>query len=99
MIYFKNMGQYNTKIDQDYDNLVYIMEDMAYGWNSHYDCELILKNNSLLINLKAYKLVKENPDLIINLIKVYPEAKIYLNDILGESNLKNISIELDDYNL
>jgi hypothetical protein len=93
------MGQYNSKHDQEYNNLVDILDELSFGWKSHNECQLFLKKNSSLINLKAYKLVKEYPDVIIKLIKVHPETKLYLLDILGKDNIKNISLQLDEYNL
>ena len=93
------MGQKQSILDQDYDNLINILDEITYGWKTIYECECILKDNTDLINIKAPKLVKEDPALIIKLIKIYPEAKVYLFEILGKENIKNISHKLDEYNL
>jgi hypothetical protein len=93
------MGQYYSKLDQEYDKLIDILDNIIYNWNAQNDCESILKTNSLLIKLKAHKLAQDNPELIIKLIKLYPETKLYLFEILGNNNIQNISIQLDDYNL
>ena len=93
------MGQKQSTLDQDYNNLINILDDLSYGWKTIYECECILKENKELINIKATKLVKEDPDLIIKLIKSYPEARIYLFEILGKENIKSIALKLDEYNL
>jgi hypothetical protein len=93
------MGITESKIDKEYNDLVYIFDLLTYGFDTSYECYDILKFNSDIIINNVSKLVTEKPELFMNVIKVYPQVKEYLFEILGNERYCNISNQLDLYYL
>ena len=93
------MGIMESKIDKEYNEVVYIFDILTYGFDTPYECYDILKFNSVMINDNVSKLVTEKPELFMNVIKVYPQVKEYLFEILGNEKYRNFSYQLDLYYL
>ena len=93
------MGITESKIDTEYNKLVYIFDILTYGFDTPYECYDVLKFNSEIIIENISELVTEKPELFMNVIKVYPQVKEYLFEILGTEEYRNISNQLDLYYL
>jgi hypothetical protein len=93
------MGIMESKIDNQYNKLVYIFDVLTYGFDTPYECYDILKFNSVMVNNNVSKLVIEKPELFMNVIKVHQQVKEYLFEILGTEKYRNVSNQLDLYYL
>ena len=93
------MGVTDSKPDKTYDDLVCMLDTLTYGWETSGECQYRLNIYANTITDNVTKLVKEKPGLIINVIKVYPEAKGYLFEILGTDKYRHISNQLELYHL
>ena len=93
------MGITESKIDTEYNKLVYIFDILTYGFDTPYECYDVLKFNSEIVIENISKLVTEKPELFMNVIKVYPQVKEYLFEILGTEEYRNVSNQLDLYYL
>ena len=94
-----SMGMTESKIDKNYNDLVYIFDNLTYGFDTPYECYDRLKFNSEIIIENVLKLVKREPELFMNVIKVYPQVKNYLFEILGTDEYRHVSNQLDLYYL
>ena len=93
------MGITESKINKDYNKLVYIFDVLTYGFDTPYECYDILKFNLVMIIDNVSKLVIEKPELFMNVINVHPQVKEYLFEILGNERYRNVSYQLDSYYL
>lgn len=59
----------------------------------------IPKYNSGIIKDNFYKIVINNSNLIIRLIKIYPDIRKFLLNILDIKEFRFLSVELEIYNL
>jgi hypothetical protein len=93
------MGITESKIDKNYNDLVYMFDILTCGFDTPYECYDRLKFNSDIIIDHLSELVKKKPELFMNVIKVYPQVKEYLFEILGNDEYSYISYQLDSYYL
>ncbi len=93
------MGITNSKHNQSYNELVYQLDTLTCGWDTPSECHSIFIINAGLITDNVSKLVEEKPELIINVIKVYPQVKEHLFDILGTEKYRHVSNQLEMYYL
>lgn len=93
------MGNTESKTGKNYNDLVYLFDILTYGFDTSYECYDRLKFNSEIIMENISKLVKEKPELFMNVIKVYPQVKEYLFEIIGKDEYRYISYQLDLYYL
>lgn len=93
------MGIVNTKHEQPYDELVYLLDTLTYGWDTPSECHSLFIIHAELITDNVSKLVQEKPELIINVIKIYPQVKEHLFDILGTDKFRHVSNQLGLYYL
>ena len=93
------MGATESKSEKTYDDLICMLNTLTTGYDTPYECRDRLKSHSTLISNNVIKLVQEKPGLLINVIKVYPEAKEYFFEILGPDDYRIISDQLNLYHL
>ena len=95
------MGTYISKNEDDdeYTKIVIVFNNLIYGLITINECHIFLKTNPKLIKNNFYKLIIKNPKLITKLIKVYPEIRIYILNILDKEEFRFLSNELEIYNL
>ena len=89
------MGITESKIDKNYNDLVYMFDILTCGFDTPYECYDRLKFNSNIIIDHVSDLVIKKPELFVNVIKVYPQVKGYLFEILGKEKYRFISYQLD----
>ena len=93
------MGSTESKPKKSYDDLVCMLDELSYGWETSYECQNRFNIYAIVISNNIVKLAKEKPELITNVVKVYPEVKEYLFEILGYDIFRRFSNQLELYHI
>ena len=82
------MGTNTSKNDNDYIKIVDRIDSFIHGFITLDEYQQFLNTQSILIKNNFYKIIIKNPGLIIRLIKIYPQTRKSLLNILGKEEFR-----------
>ncbi len=93
------MGTNISKNDNDYIKIVDTIDSFINGFITLEEYQQFLNTHSILIKDNFYKIIIKNPGLVIKLIKIYPQVRKSLLNILGREEFRFLSHEFEVNNL